>query len=214
MRNQTIHLTAKICGTAVLICGFLLINSLGKPETRNSVSLTSPSSYQGVTPLQKEVSHLLERALRQHGERWSQSQFKSAVRGITDVVKLYDFSPSFVLGLIKTESSFRIDAVSPVGAVGLTQVIPSTADLTSRTEKIPYSGVEDLYDPGKNIRIGFAYLNWMRETYGSIEAALVAYNCGPAILERRGAEKGLPKIPYRRDVWNAERAFSFQVGAS
>lgn len=192
----------------------LLTNVWSKPGTLEQRSVIGETGNKSPHSLRIEVSVILRRALKTHGRRWSSADFRGAVDGITDVVERYHFSPALVMSLIKTESSFNVDAVSPVGAVGLTQLMPSTAAFTANTTKVPYHGPADLFNAGKNIRLGFAYLNLMEQTYGSIEAALVAYNCGPAILEGRPAAKGLPRIPYRRNVWNAECSFSTWIETS
>ncbi|MGD2116000.1 MAG: lytic transglycosylase domain-containing protein [Acidobacteriota bacterium] len=87
--------------------------------------------------------------------------------------------------LVEAESSFLPDAVSPVGAVGLAQVMPSTARWLGR------SG--DLTDPDRNLEAGAAYLSRLLDRFdGDIPMALAAYNAGPNAVSRHG---GVP--PYR-----------------
>jgi soluble lytic murein transglycosylase-like protein len=76
--------------------------------------------------------------------------------------------------LVGRESGWRIDVVSPRGAIGLAQLMPGTAgDL----------GV-DPWDPAENLLGGAFYLAEQRARFGSWPAALAAYNWGPANVGR------------------------------
>ena len=91
-----------------------------------------------------------------------------------------DIDPSIAFGLVRAESSFRTAAVSPVGAVGLTQVMPATARWLE-----PGTTRSDLMDTDTNLRIGFNYLKSLIEKYNGDEAlALTAYNRGPGTVDR------------------------------
>ncbi len=77
--------------------------------------------------------------------------------------------------LIWTESSFRPNAVSRVGAAGLSQLMPGTArSLGLRVD----SRVDQRFDPEANIRAGARYLRRHIVNYGSVELGLAAYNAG------------------------------------
>ena len=82
--------------------------------------------------------------------------------------------PDLAFRLVRLESEFNERAISKVGAVGLTQLMPSTA---VQIEK----GVsrEDLFHGKTNLRIGFRYLRTLLEMYkGDVRLALLAYNRG------------------------------------
>jgi soluble lytic murein transglycosylase-like protein len=88
--------------------------------------------------------------------------------------------PEVAFGLIRAESSFRTTATSPVGAVGLTQLMPKTAAWLA-----PGVSRAQLRDPATNIRIGFGYLRQLIDKYeGDVDLALVAYNRGPGTVDR------------------------------
>lgn len=88
--------------------------------------------------------------------------------------------PEVAFGLIRAESSFRTTATSPVGAVGLTQLMPNTAKWLS-----PETSRAQLRDPETNVRIGFGYLRQLIDKYeGDVDLALVAYNRGPGTVDR------------------------------
>jgi soluble lytic murein transglycosylase-like protein len=82
--------------------------------------------------------------------------------------------PELAFRLVRLESEFNPRAVSKVGAVGLTQLMPSTAKLFEK-------GVtrEQLFVPATNLRIGFRYLRTLLDQYkGNVNYALLAYNRG------------------------------------
>jgi soluble lytic murein transglycosylase-like protein len=95
--------------------------------------------------------------------------------------------PKVAFGLVRAESSFRTTAVSPVGAVGLTQLMPATARWL-----VPGTTRRDLMNEDTNLRIGFKYLRYLMEKYeGDEQLALTAYNRGPGTVNRllaRGAD--------------------------
>jgi soluble lytic murein transglycosylase-like protein len=110
--------------------------------------------------------------------------------------------PKMAFGLVQAESSFRTRAVSPVGAVGLTQVMPATARWL-----VPGTTRNDLMNTDTNLRIGFSYLRQLLDRYDGDEMlALTAYNRGPgtvARLMRRGAN---PDNGYADKVLTGESA--------
>ena len=92
--------------------------------------------------------------------------------------------------LIQQESLWDPNAVSHVGAAGLTQLMPATAadecGLTS----------DDRFDPDKNLNCGAYYLSKQLERFGSVELALAAYNSGPERVAR------LWRIPRIKETQN------------
>jgi len=99
--------------------------------------------------------------------------------------------PLLVVAVIRTESSFHNYAVSPVGAMGLMQVMPGTAKwlLQRRGEKLGRS--TNLFDPELNIELGSSYLADLIRRFGSVEKALVAYNAGPGAARKILADQAI-----------------------
>ena len=87
--------------------------------------------------------------------------------------------PALALSIAKKESGFKHELKSPYGAVGVFQVLPSTA------KKIGYNP----YKINENIKGGIAYYKMMYKMFGSIELALAAYNAGPGNVRKY---KGIP----------------------
>jgi hypothetical protein len=101
--------------------------------------------------------------------------------------------------LVQAESSFLPDAVSPVGAVGLTQVMPATAQWLGQRG--------DLTDPDSNLEVGALYLSQLLDRFnGNLELALAAYNAGPTNVLRYG---GVP--PFRETRNYVRKVLSIYV---
>lgn len=92
----------------------------------------------------------------------------------------YDMDPITLISLARQESALDVQARSPVGARGIMQIMPRTAQYTAKKYRIPYRGAHDLYQVGKNIEIGSTYLNSLLNKYNNNRVlALAAYNAGP-----------------------------------
>ena len=93
--------------------------------------------------------------------------------------------PFFVAAIIKRESTFKRHAVSHKGATGLMQLMPATGEYISQRASFNWSGAHKLTEPGYNIRLGIAYIKELHRSFkGNVEHALIAYNWGPANLNR------------------------------
>lgn len=108
-----------------------------------------------------------------------------------------NLSPRLVHAVIEVESSYRADAVSPRGAIGLMQLLPTTA---------ARYGVTDLADPAQNVQAGTRHLRELLDALGQdIELALAAYNAGLGAVTRH---RGIPPFPEtRRYVLRVLRAY-------
>jgi soluble lytic murein transglycosylase-like protein len=113
--------------------------------------------------------------------------------------------PALAYGHIVQESAFRRTAVSTAGAVGLMQVLPTTAQLVSRNRGVPYTNAA-LTDPRYNLEYGQSFIEMMRgssSTAGQLPRVIASYNAGPLPVARWAAinDKGDPllwieSIPY------------------
>jgi soluble lytic murein transglycosylase-like protein len=104
--------------------------------------------------------------------------------------------PDLGFRVVQTESSFRERAVSSAGALGLTQLMPGTADWLQ-----PGITEEEIFDRATNLRLGFRYLRWLLDIYeGNIPEALHAYNRGPGTVRRIRATGGDPANGYAERV--------------
>ena len=110
--------------------------------------------------------------------------------------------PDLLQALMREESALDPVVVSAAGAVGLTQLMPPTAQEMARRLKLPRPRAADLADPGLNIRLGAAHLGDLLSRFGgSAPLALAAYNAGSAAV--RGwwrARAGLPLDEFVEEI--------------
>lgn len=107
---------------------------------------------------------------------------------------------ALVLGLIRQESAFHYQAVSSVGARGLMQLMPATAERVAKSLKVVFRKKDELTealtrDPSLNVKLGSAYLGDLinRDFNGSYILAVAAYNAGPARVKRWVKDMGDPR---------------------
>ena len=102
---------------------------------------------------------------------------------INGYAEINSVDPYLIKCIIKAESDFNPDAVSPAGAVGLMQLMQDTA--------LSYN-VFDRYDPDQNIHAGITHFSYLLRSFsGDIPLALAAYHAGYSRVKRCG---GIPPI--------------------
>ncbi len=93
----------------------------------------------------------------------------------------FQIPAELIYAIIRQESGFRDDVISPAGARGLMQVMPSTAFVVAKHEKIAYKDKNQLFSSEKNINIGVAYLKQLKNRYNHHPVLIAAaYNAGPS----------------------------------
>ena len=122
-----------------------------------------------------------------------------------------------ILSIMKAESSFDASVISPVGARGLMQMMPATADRV--TKKIAIDGIrsEDLNTPKVAITLGGYYLKYLLDLYdGHYIPAIAAYNAGPKKVNewlkacgKCSADEFVESIPYKETRFYTKKVFKF-----
>jgi hypothetical protein len=113
----------------------------------------------------------------------------------------YKLPPALIKGVIRAESNFRINAVSPAGAQGLMQLMPATAKEL---------GVTKPFDVGQNIDGGSRYLRKMLDSFdGNVRQALAAYNAGPGTVRKYNGV-----VPYPETIQYIDRVLRFSEQAA
>lgn len=137
------------------------------PDTKLHSNGQIPSTYNPTTASQPSRSanrnafdHLIRASAARHG-----------------------VDPALVKAMMHTESAFNPNARSPVGAMGLMQLMPGTArDM----------GVANAWDPAQNIEGGVKYLAWLKRQFSNLDYVIAAYNAGHGNVKKYG---GIP--PFR-----------------
>ena len=116
----------------------------------------------------------------------------------------YGGPEELVYAVIRTESDFDSGAVSPVGAVGLMQLMPSTFEWLTNDMLFEHLESGMLYDPETNVKYGTYCLSYLYDRYGDWDLAIAAYNGGLGNVDKwladdryADGEGGLKKIPFR-----------------
>ncbi|MDB5453509.1 MAG: soluble lytic murein transglycosylase [Caulobacteraceae bacterium] len=103
----------------------------------------------------------------------------------------FTLDPALVYAIVRQESRFNPDAVSRAGAVGLMQIMPGTAALTTGDDSFKRNS-RPLRDPSTNLRIGQDYFVWLLQhgVGDDLMSAIAAYNAGPGTLLKTQAMLG------------------------
>ena len=113
----------------------------------------------------------------------------------------YGVSADIVKAVIAIESCYNAQAVSPMGAQGLMQLIPATAERF---------GVSDSFNTQQNIHGGTRYLSWLMKRYnGDLYKSIAAYNAGEGAVDKY---KGIP--PYAETQQYVRKVLSVYNGLS
>ena len=105
-----------------------------------------------------------------------------------------NFDPMLAAGLMRQESTFQADALSPQNAIGLMQVIPKTGRLLARQLKVRYSN-DRLFQPEYNIQLGMLYISGLVKLTGGPEYALAAFDAGEDRIAAWKAERNYEEVP-------------------
>ena len=128
--------------------------------------------------------------------------------GLLPTIKLQGakgVDPYLIAAIIREESQYDVKAVSRVGAIGLMQVMPATANNVAQRVGLPTVRREDLFDQETNIRIGVRYVEQLMEQFsGNVVYTIASYNAGPlavgnwiAQYRGQGQDEFVELIPYQ-----------------
>lgn len=148
----------------------------------------TPEPLEKVEPEAQEIIETLESNEKEAINLKSKLDLNAQSADIDEIIETfsnkYDVDSDFIKAIIKQESGFNKNAKSKKGAMGLMQLMPSTAKSL---------GVTDAFDPYQNVEGGVKHLKGLLNKYdGNMELALSAYNAGSGAVKRYG---GIP--PYK-----------------
>jgi soluble lytic murein transglycosylase len=141
-----------------------------------------------------KINRMIYRWAREHMPADQRYQYKRTAQAIIDESMKHQMDPVFVLSVIQGESSFDPVRLGSLDEIGLMQIRPSTAEWIAQKEGIKYTGAQSLFDPAVNVRIGAAYLAYLREKFDShAQLYLAAYNMGARNVGRATEKNIWPK---------------------
>lgn len=198
---RTIHASLLFIGLAAISCGDVGFGPTPRqlamaPATLPSVSAPAPAP-EAIVEIVREipVAELAERIptieerilseLRQRHTGLAGHELAGLADTIVAEARRHELDPALVMAVIEVESAFFHRAVSHVGAMGLMQLLPSTAEELAHKRGLVWRGPESLFDPVLNVKLGVAYLKYLEDRFGSTKTALAAYNWGPGAISRR-----------------------------
>ncbi len=148
--NKVTFYIVGMCYIAVLVIGLILAVSESKAQAQNTAPVDTETVFCEV-PIDADLLDHMQ-----------------------GLCADYEIPVELALAVIETESSYQADAVSPVGAVGLMQVIPEYHE-----DRMNRLNCTDLFDPYQNVTVGMDFLSELIEKYdGNLHKTLTAYNYG------------------------------------
>ncbi|HYS78218.1 MAG TPA: lytic transglycosylase domain-containing protein [Candidatus Dormibacteraeota bacterium] len=184
---------------AALVFGFFMgVRYQARVESLNEVNTLVRVQKHKIEGLRDENQRLQTVVLLREfldGERLRlpQTTVNDIAASIHEASRRYKLPPEMILAVINIESAFDINAQSDKGAVGLMQILPSTAQEIAQELRIEWRGDQILRDPQANIEMGAYYLTKLIAQFNNLSVALAAYNHGPArIAELSEAKADLP----------------------
>lgn len=167
-----------------------------EPET------TEPSAVASESRVTSTAVAEIEERLSRHMTGLAPFEVRRVAVAVLEESKRNHIDPKLVLAVMHTESRFYNFARSPVGALGLMQIMPATGEMLARDAGLEWSGPDTLFAPELNVRLGTRYLAELRARYGTWKGALAAYNWGPAAIDKRlaGGEQ-MPEL-YAQQVYS------------
>lgn len=184
---------------AILVFGFLLgvryqarVESLAEIHTLVRVQKSKIQDLRAENGRLKTVVVVRE-FLERTRIRMDRDEVDRIAGSVHDASVRFQLPPEMILAVIRIESAFDANALSHKGAIGLMQILPSTAQEIARELQMEWQGEDLLRDPAANIAMGAYYLTKLIGQFDDVAVALAAYNHGPGrIAQLAEAKADLP----------------------
>ncbi|MGH9748861.1 MAG: lytic transglycosylase domain-containing protein [Candidatus Polarisedimenticolia bacterium] len=188
-----------LAAIGVLVFGFMLgVRYQTRVESLNEVRTLVQVQKAKIRELRDENGRLhtvvvVREFLERNRIRLTPDTVNHIAGSIHEASARFEIPPEMLLAVIRIESAFDPNALSHKGAVGLMQILPSTAQEIAQELRMEWSGDALLRDPSANIAMGAYYLTKLIGQFDDLAVALAAYNHGPGrIAELAEANAVLP----------------------
>lgn len=142
----------------------------------------------------RKINGLIYKWAREHLPFDQRHHYQRIAQTIIDESLKHQMDPVFLLSVIQGESGFDPVRLGSLDEIGLMQIRPSTAEWFTKREGMKYTGAQSLFDPVVNIRIGAAYLAYLRDKFDShAQLYLAAYNMGARNVDNALSQNIWPK---------------------
>ncbi|HXN51085.1 MAG TPA: lytic transglycosylase domain-containing protein [Candidatus Acidoferrum sp.] len=205
--QRRIAIPACLCVAALVLCPRLANAQIAKvlddTSGRQFFINSEPSQTQFRTAKPRATIYLpAESSFTGHGRPAMSIDRDGAERLVREAAERHHMDPALVRAVIETESGWNAGAKSRKGALGLMQLIPTTA---------VRFGVNDAFNPQQNVDAGVRYLKTLLQRYnGNLDLALAAYNAGEGAVDRA---RGIPAFRETRDYVQKVQNAYFRPGS-
>lgn len=154
----------------------------------------------------KKINGMVYRWTRQQLPPKFRKDYKKIAQAIIDESLKHEFDPVFLMSVISNESKFDPTILGSFGEIGLMQILPPTGKWIAEMNGITWKGKKSLRDPVTNIRLGAAFLAYLRGKFDShARLYLAAYNMG-----QRNVKDALEKNIWPKDY--AANVMRYYIG--
>jgi soluble lytic murein transglycosylase len=194
----------------------LAVKPVNKESRRSHAQELLGKYYVGSGAQQAENIDDLNRSIYARFREGLPEKFKPQAAAVAQKIiedsEFYDIDPVFVMAVIKTESSFDPLAMGQFGEIGLMQIKPDTAEWIAQKEGLHWGGKKSLENPVENVKLGIAYLNYLRNTFsGHSNKYLSAYNMGASNVRKAYSKEIKPREYSTRVMKNYKDLYSKMV---
>jgi soluble lytic murein transglycosylase len=198
------------CVSSLLAVGIMTASCGGTSLSRGALSAEPEAAARAARAEPAEAPSAVQREalrvaswLERQRTSFTREEIARLAQTIAEESARHRLDPQLVLAVMYVESRFDPFAVSPVGAMGLMQIMPGTGRELTQRLGIEWNGPLTLFDPVINTRVGVAYVRQLTDRYGSIRTALAAYNWGPGYIDRQLREGTPVPVVYASLVMSA-----------
>jgi len=147
-------------------------------EIEKSLDFIEKVSYIKIE--EEKINKKIKKVALSYNKNLTEKDIEEITKTIVHMTYKYEnLSLDLILAVITQESGWKYNAISPVGAIGIMQIMPATGEFLSLEEGLRNYSLDSLFNPITNIKLGCRYMNFLFSCYGeNTKTALIHYNAG------------------------------------